>query len=76
MKIAKVPNLGLDYFKTFHLYINQLLWIVFCIRSIYTKTNALEYSTRGQEQQKMLYNTLDVRPNTTEIVFLALSSAP
>ena len=57
--------------KSFHLYTEQLLRIAFRIRTIYIDTNSQEYEeVKGAKNAKML----EVRPKTTENVFLLLVS--
>ena len=65
MTISKAPFT----LKRFHLYMEQLLWIAFHIRTVYIDMNLLEYEdAKGAKNAK----TLEVRPKTTEKVFLLL----
>ena len=53
--------------KRFHSYTEQLLRIAFRIRTVYIDTNSQEYEeAKGTKNAK----TLEVRPKTTEKVFL------
>ena len=50
----------------FHSYMEQLLQIAYCIRTIYVDTNSQEYGdTTGAKNAKML----EVRPKTTDKSF-------
>ena len=53
--------------KRFHSYTERLLWIAFRIRTVYIDTSLQEYEdVKGVKNAK----TLEVRPKTTEKVFL------